>query len=126
LTPSSVAAGPSSTTSSSLVAAGHVPTAPNCGGGAYKPSTLLIVCGTSTTMATGVEWGSWTTTEARGNGTVHIALGGRSVSSPAALVLDHVVTSADGPQYSVLTVTWAGPSPDGRPTDTYHLSVGVP
>jgi hypothetical protein len=77
-------------------------------------------------MATGVEWGSWTTTTARGNGTVHLDVDGRSVASAGALVLDHVVTSADGPQYSVLTVAWSGPSPDGRPTDTYHLSVGVP
>jgi hypothetical protein len=108
------------------VTAGHLPTVPNCGGGAYEPHTLLIVCGVGTTMATGVNWASWTATSAQGNGTVHLDSSGRSVSVPAGLLLDHVVSGTDGPQYSVLTVTWTGPSPDGHPTDTYHLAVGVP
>jgi hypothetical protein len=123
--PTSVLPG-SSTTSSSVVAAGHLPTAPNCGGGAYRPRTLLIVCGVGTAMATGVQWATWTSTSARGTGTVNLDVGGRSVSSPARLLLEDVVGSVDGPQYSVLTVTWTGTSPDGHPTDTYHLTVGAP
>jgi hypothetical protein len=102
--------------------AGQVPTVPNCGGGAYEPRTLLIVCGVGTTMATGVAWSSWTASTATGNGDVHLTTGGQQVVSPAVLQLSEVRYGSNGPQFSLLTVTWTGPSPDGRPTDTFHLA----
>ena len=101
----------------------QLPTVPNCGGGAYKPETLLIVCGTGTTMATGVSWRSWAPTAASGSGTVHLQVNGQSVSAPAALLLSDVVKGPVGPQYTLLTVTWTGTRPDGNARDTYHLQV---
>jgi hypothetical protein len=102
--------------------AGQLPTVPNCGGGAYKPQTLLIVCGVGTTMATGVMWSSWTSTAAAGTGEVHLTTGGTQVSGQADLRLSDVRVGASGPQFTLLTVAWTGMSPDGRPTDTFNLT----
>jgi hypothetical protein len=101
----------------------QVATVPNCGGGAYKPATLLIVCGTGTTMATGVTWRSWGPATATGTGTVHLQVHGQAIASAANLALDRVVVGAVGPQFTRLTVTWTGGSPDGRPQDVYPLQV---
>jgi hypothetical protein len=100
-----------------------VPTVPNCGGGAYQPHTLLIVCGSGTTMATGVAWRSWESASAQGSGTVHLDINGQAVSAPAALLLSNVVNGPVGPQFTLLTVTWSGTPPDGKPQDRYHLQV---
>jgi hypothetical protein len=105
--------------------AGQLPTVPNCGGGAYKPQTLLIVCGNDTTMATGVAWDAWGRTSASGAGTVHLVVAGHAATGAAHLVLDTVSTGPVGPQFSRLTVTWSGQSPDGHAQDTYRLSPGA-
>lgn len=101
-----------------------VPTVPNCGGGAFEPKTLLIVCGTGTTTATGVAWTTWNRSGATGAGLVNLQVDGRTISAPATLTLRAVVVGPAGPQFSLLTVTWTGPSPDGRPQDSYHLQLG--
>jgi hypothetical protein len=117
---------PSTTTGSmsatQTTVAGQLPTVPNCGGGAYKPQTLLIVCGVGATMATGVEWSSWTSTAAAGTGDVHLTTGGKQVSGQADLRLSDVRVGASGPQFTLLTVAWTGMSPDGRPTETFPLT----
>jgi hypothetical protein len=107
-------------------AASQLPTVPNCGGGAYKPQTLLIVCGSGSaaTTATEVSWASWGASEAHGSGTVNLQVDGRPTSSPAALRLSTVVDGPVGPQFSVLTVTWQSDSPDGKAQDTYRLQLG--
>jgi hypothetical protein len=94
------------------------PTAYNCGAAAYEPATLLIVCGVGTSMATGVKWSDWTSTSASGHG--EVAVTGRP-PHPASLRLGSVVATGAGPQFSLLTVTWSGTSPDGHPADTFHL-----
>jgi hypothetical protein len=96
---------------------------PNCGGGAYEPQTLLIVCGSGTTMATGVAWRSWEPARASGSGTIHLQVNGQPVSAPATLLLSEVVTGPVGPQFTVLTVTWTGKPPDGKAREIYHLQV---
>jgi hypothetical protein len=103
---------------------GQVPTVPNCGGGAYEPKTLLIVCGSGTAMATGVSWRSWTAAAASGTGTVHLVVNDRATSALAEMTLDQVVNGPVGPQFSRLTVTWTGPSPDGKTQDIYRLQPG--
>jgi hypothetical protein len=100
-----------------------LPTVPNCGGGAYEPKTLLIVCGSGTTMATDVAWRSWQPATASGTGTIHLQVNGHPVTAPAALSLSQVVKGPVGPQFTLLTVTWTGTAPDGNPRDTYHLQV---
>lgn len=98
---------------------------PDCGAGAYRPSTLLIVCSTGGTMATGIQWTAWGTTAASGTGTVHLAVGGSEQTGSAKLELSDVSEQGDkGPQFSRLTVTWIGPSPDGHPTDSFPLGNG--
>jgi hypothetical protein len=111
------------TTSPPATVAGQLPTVPDCGGGAYKPATLLIVCGIDTEMATGVQWSSWTTGGAQGQGTVHLTVNGQPVQAPARLALSDVTTGAVGPQYSVLEIEWIGSSPLGSPTQRVSLAV---
>ena len=95
------------------------PTAYNCGAAAYEPATLLIVCGVDTTMATGVKWADWTSTGASGQG--EVAVTGRPAHA-ASLRLGSVLATGSGPQFSLLTVTWTGSSPDGHSTDTFRLA----
>jgi hypothetical protein len=109
--------------SPATTAARQLPTVPNCGGGAFEPKTLLIVCGSGTTMATGVSWRSWEQTLASGSGTVHLQVNGQPVSAPATLRLSQVSDGPVGPQYTLLTVTWTGTPPDGKPSETYRLQV---
>jgi hypothetical protein len=101
----------------------RLPTVPNCGGGAYEPRTLLIVCGSGATMATDVAWRSWQPAAASATGTVHLQVNGRTVAAPAVLMLSEVVNGPVGPQFTLLTVTWTGAAPDGKPSDAYHLQV---
>jgi hypothetical protein len=101
----------------------QLPTVPNCGGGAYEPKTLLIVCGSGSTAttATAVSWRSWGTSTASGSGTVQLTANGHPASGPATLLLSEVVDGPVGPQFSRLTVTWTGTSPDGKQQDVYSL-----
>lgn len=101
---------------------GLTPTVPNCGGGAFEPKTLLIVCGAPGTMATGVSWSSWGAQSAAGTGTVEVSSRGRAVTAAARLVLGDVRSGSSGRQFTLLTVTWTGSSPDGHASDVYHLS----
>ncbi len=105
----------------------QLPTAPNCGGGAYKPATLLIVCasGDKAVMATGVTWRSWDATAALGSGTVHVLVDGHPAARPATLSLAGVTNGAVGPQFTQLTVTWIGSSPTGAPRVSYQLQPGA-
>jgi hypothetical protein len=100
-----------------------LPTAPNCGGGAFKPATLLIVCGSGTTVATGVTWRSWDVSGATGSGTVHLVVNGDQTASPATLRLDQAVDGPVGEQFSRLTVRWTTTSPDGKAEDVYQLQI---
>ncbi len=105
---------------------GQVPTVPNCGGGAYEPATLLIVCGSgdSAVLATGVSWRSWGSTTASGTGTVHLQVKGQPATGLATLTLADVAIGSVGPQFSRLTVAWTGTSPTGTPAVTYQLQPG--
>lgn len=113
----------SSTTSSKV--SGLVPTVPDCGAGAYRPLTLLIVCAEGGTMATGVVWSWWGQSDATGRGLVHLQMNGEQVLAPADLRLDEVSrTGREGPHFTRLTVTWLGTSPDGHPNDQFRLGAG--
>lgn len=98
---------------------GQLPTVFDCGGGAYEPATLLVVCGVGSTTATQVRWSSWTATSARGSGTVNLP---GHAPVPAALTLGRVVPTGSGPEFSQLEVKWTGPSPDGQPSRVFELS----
>lgn len=99
--------------------AGQMPTVYDCGGGAYKPATLLVVCGVGSATATGVHWASWSASSASATGTVNLP--GKS-PAPASLLLSDVVSTGNGPQFSRLQVTWTGSSPDGRSQDVFTLA----
>ena len=100
-------------------APGQLPTVFDCGGGAYEPATLLVVCGNGTTTATAVKWTSWTGSGAAGSGEVHLP---GKAPAPARLALSEVVATSNGPQFSRLEADWIGSSPDGRPVDYFMLS----
>lgn len=122
--PTSTSTSPPTSTPPTTVAH-QLPTVPNCGGGAYEPTALFIVCGgTGATMATDVIWSTWTATGATGTGSVHLTSGTSTSTAPARLTLSQVVSGSVGPQFSLLTVTWTGTSPDGHPIDTFHLAPG--
>lgn len=109
-----------STSTSSTVALQT--TVPDCGSGAYRPATLLVTCVSGGITVTGIQWGAWGPSGASGVGTVHMTVGGRQESDQADLSLSKPANTADnGPQFTVLTLTWIGRSPDGHPTDTYQL-----
>jgi hypothetical protein len=123
---SSTTAPASPPTAPPATVAGQLPTVPNCGGGAYKPTTLLIVCGdgpTGSTMATGVSWTSWNAESAAGTGSVHLVAHGQPVVAPGRLTLGMVTRGSMGPQFTRLTVTWTGMSPDGNPSHVYTLQI---
>lgn len=100
-------------------------TVPDCGAGAYRPATLLIVCANGGTMATDIRWASWGPGAANGVGTVHLQAGQEGSAEQvgdANLELSDVVdTGAAGPRFTRLTVSWIGRSPDGRTSDTFQL-----
>ncbi len=103
--------------------AAPVPTVFDCGGGAYEPKTLLVVCGVATTTVIDVRWTSWNASGAAGSGTVNLNSSGLHGSAPADLALSDVVQTGNGPQFSVLQVTWTGTSPDGHSSDRFKLAV---
>ena len=109
----------SSTSAVPPTVAGQLPTVFDCGGGAYEPATLLVVCGDGSTTATQVRWSSWTATAARGTGTVNLP---GHAPVPAVLTLGRVVPTGSGPEFSQLEVRWTGPSPDGQPSRAFELS----
>jgi len=111
-------------TAPQTTSAGQVPTVPDCGAGAFEPATLIIVCGTSSTLATGVHWTSWGAGSAAGAGNVQLAASGHTSIAPARLELSEVAEGTTGPQFTKLVVTWTGPSPDGHASDTFHLAAG--
>ena len=123
-TPAPATSAPATTAPATTVA-GQLTTVPNCGGGAYKPATLLIVCGNGNeaTMATGVSWTSWNAASAAGTGSVHLVAAGKPVVAPGRLTLGTVKQGSMGPQFTRLTVTWTGTSPDGHPSDVYPLQI---
>lgn len=106
-------------TSSTSTGTNQLPTAFDCGGGAYEPAALIVVCGVGSTMATSVHWTAWSATGAAGTGL--LAVPGHP-PEPASLALSGVVATGSGPQFSRLQATWTGPSPDGRATEVFSLA----
>ena len=104
-----------------------VPTVFDCGGGAYEPTTLLVTCANAakdaTTLVTGVTWTSWSATRASGRGTVHLIVGGKTVTADASLKLSGVEQTSNGLQFATIEFTWIGTSPDGNPTEQLPLAV---
>jgi hypothetical protein len=98
---------------------GQLPTVFDCGGGAYEPATLLVVCGNATTTATSVTWISWTASAATGSGQVNLP---GKAPARAHLALSQVVATGNGPQFSRLEADWTGTSPDGRAVDYFTLA----
>lgn len=98
-------------------------TVPDCGAGAYRPTTLLIVCATRGAIATDIRWTSWDAAGASGEGTVQLQ--GGAETGNAGLLLGDVSEDGDtGPHFTRLTVKWIGRSPDGHPSDSFQLGNG--
>ncbi|MGC8512660.1 MAG: hypothetical protein ACP5P1_06440 [Acidimicrobiales bacterium] len=118
---------PTSTAGGSGTQSRTVPTVFNCGGGAFEPETLLVTCANSakdaTTTVTGITWTSWSSTSAAGVGTVHLYVSGKPVSATARLTLGGAKQTANGLQFSAVSLTWTGSSPDGQPTLDLPLAV---
>jgi hypothetical protein len=121
VTTTTTASAPTTTSSLALQV-----TVPDCGAGAYRPTTLLIVCASGGTMATGIQWTSWSAAGASGVGTVHLQGGAAPAAAQADLALSDVMDNGSaGPQFTHLTVSWIGRSPDGHTSDSFELGNGA-
>lgn len=98
-------------------------TVPDCGAGAYRPATLLIVCATRGAMATDIRWTSWGAAGASGEGIVQLQ-GGAETGNAGLLLSDVSEEGNAGPHFTRLTVNWIGRSPDGHPSDSFQLGNG--
>jgi hypothetical protein len=115
---------PSTTTS---VGTGQPVIVDDCGGGAYKPTTLFIICGQAKLTATEIKWSSWTAEQAEGTAIMSVIVCQPSCSQgheellAAKLTLTNPKPSSRGLEFSSVTIAWSSTSPDGRPVDTYPL-----
>ena len=109
-----------------VTVAHQLATVGNCGGGAYKPATLLITSASAMppgAMATGVTWQSWSATTASGSGTVHLVAHGQPAAPRAALTLADVERRVDRSAVHAPDGHVDRESPDGNPSHVYHLQL---
>lgn len=119
-----VPSSPGSTTTSP----GRPPLVSDCGGSAYEPTTLYVTCGQAKLTATEIHWVSWSRSQAQGSAVMSVlacqpsCAQGHEQLIRAHLSLMAPKPTAHGPEFSSLTITWSGPSPDGKPVETYPLA----
>jgi hypothetical protein len=129
--PSSTTTGSTAPTSSATTGDGAQPTiVGNCGGAAYKPTTLYIICGQARLTATEIKWRSWTAQQAQGSAVMSVITCQPSCSQgpeellPAELTLTRPMPTSRGPEFTSATIAWSERSPDGKQVETYPLEPG--
>jgi hypothetical protein len=117
------------TAPSSATTMGQPPLVDNCGGGAFKPTTIYVICGQAKLTATKIQWSSWTAEQARGTATMSVIVCRPSCSQgheellPAELTLTDPRPTSRGPEFTRAIIAWSATSPDGNPVDTYPLKI---
>jgi hypothetical protein len=94
-----------------------------------EPSSIIVACADAGIGVQGLDWSSWTSTGASGSGQVWWndctpdCATGTINHYPASIALSDVEPSSDGAAFSVLTVSYTGAEPEGKPVDTFHLEL---
>jgi|SRR5689334_12028778 len=92
-----------------------------------EPSSIVLTCADAGLRIEGLTWTEWTASAAAGHGTlwenqcVPNCADGQFAKYPVAVALSAVRSSADGPWFSRLKLTWAGDRPPGHVPDTWTL-----
>jgi hypothetical protein len=98
-----------------------------------EPSSIVLACADDGIRVEGLSWAAWTASGATGQGTllengcVPSCAEGKFAKFPVAVRLSGVTSSAEGPWFSRLTVTWESTRPPNQTPDTFTLeSPGSP
>jgi hypothetical protein len=92
-----------------------------------EPSSIVLTCADAGIRIEGLTWVTWTDSAAAGHGTlwenqcVPSCAEGKFAKYPVAVALFAVRSSADGPWFSRLKLTWAGNRPPNQTPDTWTL-----
>ena len=91
-----------------------------------EPSSIVLTCADAGLRIEGLTWTEWTASAA-GHGTlwenqcVPNCADGQFAKYPVAVALSAVRSSADGPWFSRLKLTWEGDRPPNQTPDTWTL-----
>jgi hypothetical protein len=92
-----------------------------------RPSGITLACADDGLGIGQVNWSQWTAAGASGRGTfwdklcVPSCASGAIASFPALVRLSDVQSSAQGPWFKTLTVTWLAGPPSNTPPTSYAL-----
>ena len=93
-----------------------------------EPSSIVLTCADEGLRIEGLAWADWTASAAEGHGTlwenqcVPNCAEGNFAKYPVAVALSAVRSSADGPWFSRLKLTWEGNRPPNQTPDTWTLT----
>jgi hypothetical protein len=98
-----------------------------------EPSSIVLACADEGIRVEDLAWSAWTASGATGHGTllenqcVPNCAEGKYAKYPVAVTLSGVTSSAEGPWFKRLTVTWERDRPPNHTPDTFTLeSPGSP
>jgi hypothetical protein len=98
-----------------------------------QPPSIVLACADDGIRVEGLTWADWTASGATGHGTllenqcVPSCAAGKFAKYPVAVRLSVVKSSAEGPWFSRLTVTWERTRPPNQTPGTFTLeSPGSP
>jgi hypothetical protein len=92
-----------------------------------EPSSIVLACADAGIRIEGLTWAAWTASAATGHGTlwenqcVPSCAAGKFAKYPVAVTLSAVKSSAEGPWFSRLRVTWGRNRPTNQTPDTFTL-----
>ncbi|MGH3159130.1 MAG: hypothetical protein ACRDNF_21515 [Streptosporangiaceae bacterium] len=92
-----------------------------------RPASISLACADGGIGVEKVSWSTWTSSQATGQGAFWENLcqpscaEGKIATYPVAITLSTVRTSAEGPWFSRLTVTWKGNRPPNSTPDSFPL-----
>jgi hypothetical protein len=84
---------------------------------AQDPTTIVIACADDGIGLQNLRWTAWSTTSAAGTGTLRLNLctpdcaNGTIAYYPASVTLSKVVDSADGPVFTLVSLTYPKAAP---------------
>ena len=94
-----------------------------------EPPSIVVACADDGIGAEHLTWTSWTATTALATGEVWqndctpYCAEGTIKYYPASVALSGVESSRDGLAFTVMTATYSGAQPNGKPVDTFGLEL---
>jgi hypothetical protein len=92
-----------------------------------RPSSITLACADNGIGVQAVNWATWTSSGATGQGTLWLKLcqpncaTGKIAHYPVGVTLSDVQGPASGQWFRHLTITWGSPRPSPLPLSTYGL-----